>query len=318
VGYSGAIRYTVKGWAVFYQLPGKYAYDVQVFFDGNLVYDEAGWEIPKLEKTEFITIVANVFKVKLVFQDCSGQELPNAYVKYINQAGREIKTLIDPHGALDLGYTAAGTITVKGLWYKGVWVTFLEASIGKNKLELNPDGTLTVTIDKNVDSPIILKANIFDIVLTPWDFNKDVKIPRLNITLTWVGEHPLTGKKLWFLETLDPTRDANGQPFNTSVSVDQFLNYTVRYFQSEPEELDELKAYEVVKYVFYKMPPTYYNITVTTVTDPRYDSETEQTPGNSKWPGRTDYEVPYEIKILYTGTSSPPEEITGPKGIRKR
>jgi len=60
------------------------------------------------------------------------------------------------------------------------------------------------------------------------------------------------------------------------------------------------------------MPPTYYNITVTTVTDPRYDSETEQTPGNSKWPGRTDYEVPYEIKILYTSTSSPPTEITGP------
>jgi hypothetical protein len=140
-----------------------------------------------------------------------------------------------------------------------------------------------------------LYANIFDIKFTTYDFNGDHIIPRLNVTLTWVGEHPLTGRKLWFLETFDPTGDTDPTPFNATVIVDQFLRYTVKYFEGKPSVSDGLKRYDRVEYVFYQMPPTYYNITVTTVTDPRYDIEEGQTPGNSKWPGRTE-PVPYEIK----------------------
>jgi len=237
------------GWAVFYQLPGEFAYGIKVIFQGAVVYDEPA-EVPKLTKTEFVEIHTEVFKLKLLFLDCNGDTLKRAYVELVHPAlGRQI-LLTDSYGAIDFGYMAKGDISIKGVWWKGVWVKFLKAEAGAQKLELQPDGTLTLTSDRNYDSPVKLYANIFDIIFTPWDFNKDNRIPRLNITLTWVGVQPLTGKKLWFLETEDPTGDTDTQPFNTSVTVDQFLTYTIIYYQSEPEELDELKAYEKVEYVF--------------------------------------------------------------------
>jgi len=64
--------------------------------------------------------------------------------------------------------------------------------------------------------------------------------------------------------------------------------------------MDGMTEYEA-KYVFYKMPPAIYNITVTTVNrDPNEMPYEEQSPGNSKWPGR-DVPVPYEIKIRLEG-----------------
>jgi hypothetical protein len=299
-----------EGMAVFYQLPGEYAYGVVVKLEGVVVYENPA-EIEKLTKTEIITIVAQVFKLKVLLLDCNGQTLGPAYLSYIDQTGARRITLVDDFGARDFGFVPAGGLQFTGVWWKGVWVKFVKAEVGDRQLTLEPDGTLKIGIDSNVDSPVKLYANIIDIVLTPWDYNKDNRIPRLNITLTWVGEHPLTGRKLWYLETMDPTGDTDPAPFNTTLSVDQFLRYTVKYFQGEPETSGELKSYGKAEYVFYQMPPTLYNITVTTVTDPRYDIETEQTPGNSKWPGR-DVPVPYEIKIKYKDTSTPPEILTEP------
>jgi hypothetical protein len=109
-----------------------------------------------------------------------------------------------------------------------------------------------------------------------------------------------------FLETMDPTGDTDSQPFNTTIRVSQFFNYSIKHFFGQISRSAGLKTYGDVRYIFYKMPSTYYNITVTTVTDPRYDPETEQTPGNSKWPGRT-VPVDYEIKIDWTGHTSPPK-----------
>jgi hypothetical protein len=299
-----------EGMAVFYQLPGEYAYGVVVKLDGVVVYDNPA-EIPKLTKTEIITIVANVFKLKVLLLDCNGNTLGPAYLSYIDQTGARRITLVDDFGARDFGFVPAGGLQFTGVWWKGVLVKFVKAEVGDRQLTLEPDGTLKIGIDSNVDSPVKLYANIIDIVLTPWDYNKDNRIPRLNITLTWVGEHPLTGRKLWYLETMDPTGDTDPAPFNTTLSVDQFLRYTVKYFQGESQTSGELKSYGKAEYVFYQMPPTLYNITVTTVTDPRYDIENEQTPGNSKWPGR-DVPVPYEIKIKYKDTSTPPEILTEP------
>jgi hypothetical protein len=298
------------GYAIFYQLPGDQSYGVVIALDGVVVYDSPA-EIEKLTKTELITIVAPVFKLKVLLLDCKGQTLGPAYLSYIDQTGARRITLVDDFGARDFGFVPAGGLQFTGVWWKGVWVKFVKAEVGDRQLTLEPDGTLKIGIDSNVDSPVKLYANIIDIVLTPWDYNKDNRIPRLNITLTWVGEHPLTGRKLWYLETEDPTGDTDPDPFNTTLSVDQFLRYTVKYFQGEPETSGELKSYGKAEYVFYQMPPTLYNITVTTVTDPRYDIETEQTPGNSKWPGR-DVPVPYEIKIKYKDTSTPPEILTEP------
>ncbi len=298
------------GYAIFYQLPGDQAYGVIVRVDGVVVYEEP-YEIEKLTKTELITIVAQVFKLKVLVLDCNGQTLGSAYLSYIDQTGARRITKVDDFGAMDFGFVPAGGIRFTGVWWKGVWVTFVKAEVGDTELPLEPDGTLSIGVDSNVDSPVKLYANIIDIKFTPYDFNGDNIIPRLNITLMWVGEHPLTGRKLWFLETLDPSGDTNPQPFNTTVQVDQFLRYTVRYFEGEPDTDGDLKTYSKAEYVFYQMPPTLYNITVTTVTDPDYDPDTEQTPGSAKWPGRT-VPVAYEIKIKYTSTSSPPVIITSP------
>ncbi|MEM2592505.1 MAG: hypothetical protein QXI60_07970, partial [Thermofilaceae archaeon] len=306
------------GWAVFYQLPGEYAYDVVVTFDGTIVYDEPGFEIEKLVKTEILTLVVNVYKLKLVFVDCEGALIKGrvganiaAWVKYTDTAGNERISWIDESGALDFGTIPGGTITVKGLWWKGVWLTFDKATVGAEELPVNPDGTVTITLDRNYDVPVKIRVPINNFIFTTWDYNMDNRIPRLNITLTWVGAHPLTGRRLFFLETLDPTNDAHLGWFNTSLSV-QFLNYTVRYFEGEKSTSAGLKTYGKVEYVFYQMPSTYYNITVTTVTTG--DAETQQTPGNSKWPGRTDAAVDYEIKIgfNFNDLTKPPTIIKSP------
>ncbi|MEM2647387.1 MAG: carboxypeptidase-like regulatory domain-containing protein [Nitrososphaerota archaeon] len=299
------------GYAIFYQLPGDQAYGLTVSYDGQVVHEEQ-FQIEKLTETVIDTIVVNVVKLKIVIVDCNGETLDSPYFRYIDVRGITRIDRADQHGARDFGMIAGGgEMKVLGVWWKGVWVPFVKATLGAEELTLNPDGSLTITLDRNYDVPVKLYANILDITFTTWDLNKDNKIPRLNVTLTWVGEHPLTGRKLWFLETLDPTGDTNTDPFNTTKRVDQFLQYTVEYKQSEPDISGQLKTYGTVEYTFYQMPPTYYNITVTTVTDPDYDPETEQTPGNSKWPGRN-VPVPYEIKIKYTSTSSPPVELTEP------
>jgi hypothetical protein len=77
-----------------------------------------------------------------------------------------------------------------------------------------------------------------------------------------------------FLETMDPTGDTDSQPFNTTIRVSQFFNYSIKHFFGQISRSAGLKTYGDVRYIFYKMPSTYYNITVTTVTDPRYDPET--------------------------------------------
>jgi hypothetical protein len=299
-----------SGYAIFYQLPGDQSYGVVIALDGVVVYDSPA-EIEKLTKTELITIVTPVFKLKVLVLDCRGQTLGPAYLSYIDQTGARRITLVDDFGARDFGFVPAGGLQFTGIWWKGVWVRFVKAEVGDRALPLEPDRTLKISVASNIDSPVKLYANIIDIKFTPYDYNEDNIIPRLNITLTWVGEHPLSGRKLWYLQTLDPTGDTNADPFNTTLAVDQFLRYTIKYFQGEPETAGELKSYAKAEYVFYQMPPTLYNITVTTVTDPDYDIETEQTPGNSKWPGRS-VPVPSEIKIKYKDTSTPPEIITAP------
>ena len=316
----GGLQFSYKmhgdGWAVFYQLPGDQAYGVTVTFDGRPVYDEP-FEIDKLTKTEMIQIVTNVFKLKMVFIDCLGQPVASGIVKYIEPAGRTVITKIDDHGALDAGYIAGGQITVVGLWWKGVWVPFDKASIGTRELSINPDGTVTVAIDRNLDAPITFRAVINDFIFTPWDFNMDTRIPRLNITLAWVGVSPTTGEKLYFLETLDPsgdtwdgnlpeadsTDDGNTRnDFNTSVTLHQWFSYKIEYNQGGVSDSDGIRSYGTVKYIFYQMPPTYYNITVTTVPHlippAGQNGEDWSTPSTSKWPGRPEV-VDYEIKIAW-------------------
>jgi hypothetical protein len=300
-GAGGLLRSYIEhgeGWAVFYQLPEDVAYTVTVTFDGTPV---ASVDIPKLTKTIWEPLVLNIFKVKIHVVDCADSPVSEAaYVKVVLPSGSRVVQRLDSTGAHDFGFMAGGELKIEDVWWKGVWVKFVKASIGERDLPLNPDRSLTVTIDSNIDAPIRLQALINDFIFTTWDFNKDNKIPRLNITLAWRGVHPFTGRPMYFLETMDPNGDVHGGRFNTSLTVSQFLNYTIRAYFGSISRSAGLKTYGDVRYVFTKMPAALYNITVTTVTgSPRlsYDPETQQTPGSSKWPGRTDAAVDHEIKI---------------------
>jgi hypothetical protein len=299
-GAGGLLRSYIEhgeGWAVFYQLPEDVAYTVTVTFDGTPV---ASVDIEKLTKTIWEPLVLNIFKVKIHVVDCADSPVSEAaYVRVVLPSGSRVVQRLDSTGAHDFGFMAGGVLKVEDVWWKGVYVKFVKASIGERELPLT-DGSLTVTIDSNIDAPIRLQALINDFIFTTWDFNKDNKIPRLNITLAWRGVHPFTGRPMYFLETMDPNGDVHGGRFNTSLTVSQFFNYTVRAYFGSISRSAGLKTYGDVRYVFTKMPAALYNITVTTVTgSPRlsYDPETQQTPGSSKWPGRTDAAVDHEIKI---------------------
>jgi hypothetical protein len=303
-GAGGLLRSYIEhgdGWAVFYQLPEDQAYTVTVTFDGVPVGTAT---IDKLTHTVMEDLVLNIFKVKIYVVDCEDSPLSReAFIKIIPPSGTPVVQQLDSTGALDFGYLPGGEIRIDSVWWKGVYVKFVSASIGSRSLPLT-DGSLVVTVDSNIDAPIKLTALINDLIFTTWDFNKDNRIPRLNITLAWVGVHPLTGSRMHFLETMDPTGDTDSQPFNTTIRVSQFFNYSIKHFFGQVSRSEGLKTYGDVRYIFYKMPSTYYNITVTTVT--QGDPETVQTPGNSKWPGRT-VPVDYEIKIDWTGHTSPPK-----------
>jgi hypothetical protein len=303
-GAGGLLRSYIEhgdGWAVFYQLPEDQAYTVTVTFDGVPVGTAT---IDKLTHTVMEDLVLNIFKVKIYVVDCEDSPLSReAFIKIIPPSGTPVVQQLDSTGALDFGYLPGGEIRIDSVWWKGVYVKFVSASIGSRSLPLT-DGSLVVTVDSNIDAPIKLTALINDFIFTTWDFNKDNRIPRLNITLAWVGVHPLTGSRMYFLETMDPTGDTDSQPFNTTISVSQFFKYSIKHFFGQVSRSEGLKTYGDVRYIFYKMPSTYYNITVTTVT--QGDPETVQTPGNSKWPGRT-VPVDYEIKIDWTGHTSPPK-----------
>jgi hypothetical protein len=313
-GAGGLLRSYIEhgdGWAVFYQLPEDQAYTVTVTFDGVPVGTAT---IDKLIKTVMEDLVLNIFKVKIYVVDCENSPLSReAFIKIVPPSGTPVVQQLDSTGALDFGYLPGGEIRIDSVWWKGVYVKFVSASIGSRSLPLT-DGSLVVTVDSNIDAPIKLTARINDFIFTTWDFNKDNKIPRLNITLAWVGVHPLTGSRMHFLETMDPTGDTDDKPFNTTIRVSQFFSYSIKHFFGQISRSAGLKTYDDVRYIFYKMPSTYYNMTVTTVTNSlrhdkpgeRYDPETEQTPGNSKWPGRT-VPVDYEIKIDWTGHTSPPK-----------
>jgi hypothetical protein len=310
LGWSYAMH--GDGWAVFYQLPEDQAYTVTVTYDGVPVGTAT---IDKLTHTIMEDLVLNIFKVKIYVVDCEDSPLSReAFIKIIPPSGTPVVQQLDSTGALDFGFMPEGRLTIDSVWWKGVYVKFVSASIGSRSLPLT-DGSLVVTVDSNIDAPIKLTALINDFIFTTWDFNKDNKIPRLNITLAWVGVHPLTGSRMYFLETMDPTGDTDSQPFNTTIRVSQFFNYSIKHFFGQVSRSAGLKTYGDVRYIFYKMPSTYYNITVTTVT--QGDPETVQTPGNSKWPGRT-VPVDYEIKIDWTGHTSPPKVRKTPATVNDR
>jgi len=296
-----------EGNVTFFQLPGnKGPYGIKVIYQGIEVYYEID-EIDVLTETTVVTIRTPVYKVKLVFYDCNDEILPQLWVKYTMPDGRSDWRQTSESGEIEFPYIPEGVLTISRVWWKGVEVPLMSAEEADGTdIPLTEDNELKLDIASGIDMPIKVKVPIKTLIFYTTNFQGDMNIPRLNVTLTWIGTYkPWTTEEVYFLETLDPTGDEETEHFNTSITVHElWFRYKIdTYFHklADDSPMEGLSEYEA-KYVFYKMPPAIYNITVTTVTDPSY-SQAEQTPGNSKWPGR-DVPVPYEIKIDWTWATS--------------
>jgi len=294
-----------EGNVTFFQLPGnKGPYGVRVLYQGIEVYYNID-EIDVLTETTVVTVWTTVYKIKLVFYDCEGDVIPQLWVRYTMPDGRSDWRQTSEHGEIEFPFFATGPLTVSRVWWKGVEVPLMSAEEADGTdIPLTEDNELVLDVTEETDLPIKVYVPIKTLIFYTTDFQGEMKIPYLNITLTWIGTYkPWTDEEVYFLETLDPSIDDDDSAYNTSaIAHPLWFRYEAKAFfhkVAEDSPMDNLVEYEA-KYVFYKMPPAIYNITVTTVTDSAYESVDGvymMTPAYSKWPGRTDVEVPYEIKI---------------------
>ncbi|MEM2232208.1 MAG: carboxypeptidase-like regulatory domain-containing protein [Nitrososphaerota archaeon] len=286
--------------AVAYQMPEEKTYGITVKFDGVTVYQNPG-EINKLIETKFVPITARVFKVKLILVDCQERPLTDTFFWIFDPAtNSQLERQTGPDGATDI-ILAGDSLKLIKVYWKGVDVPFLEAIMPNgDRVPASPDGSITIPVTTDVYAPIKVKALITDFVFKTFDFQGTIAIPRLNVTVSWVGYNISDpARKPWyFLETMDPwpyaIRDGSlaerlgvvpagqgnifdFQRWNTSVRVAQFFSYVIQHKNATNE------------YIFYQMPPAIYNITVTTVA-PRtlggYNYR-DASPGYGFWPGES-------------------------------
>jgi hypothetical protein len=300
--------------AVAYQVPENLMYGVTVKFDGVTVYENEG-EIPKLIETVYRPITVNVFKLKVLFVDCQDRPLAQTPFYMIDLAtNSEVRFNTGSDGARD--FVVAGgpdkPLTFTRLYWKGVDVPFLEAILPDGTRIPATNGKVSIPLSGDIRAPVKVKALIEDIKFKTFDYQGTFAIPRLNITVSWVGYNisdPL--RRAWyFLETMDPrpyaipdgtlaerlgvTGVLTGDQFdarrwNTSVRVAQFFSYVIRHDNATNE------------YIFYQMPPAIYNITVTTVVPT--GAAQSASPGYGFWPGETG-DRPYESTIVWRPGSS--------------
>jgi hypothetical protein len=297
-------------WVAF-QVPEDLMYGIRVKFAGVTVYENDGL-IPKLVKTEFKPVTLNIFKLKVLFVDCQDRALAQTPAYMIDPAtNSEVRFNTGTDGAKDFIVTG-GTLTFTRLYWKGVDVPFLEAILPNGTRIPATDGKVSITVSGDYHAPIKVKALIEDFKFKTYDFQGTFAIPRLNITVSWVGYNisdPLR-RPWYFLETMDPRPYAipdgtlaerlgvvpagqgaafDAQRWNTSVRVAQFFSYVIRHDNATNE------------YIFYQMPPAIYNITVTTVVPT--GAAQSASPGYGFWPGETG-DRPYESTIVWIPGSS--------------
>ncbi|MFZ8857023.1 MAG: hypothetical protein ACO2O1_02100, partial [Candidatus Caldarchaeales archaeon] len=310
-------------WVAF-QVPEDLMYGIRVKFAGVTVYEEFG-EIPKLVQTVFVDKTISVFKLKVLFVDCQDRPLAQTPVYMIDLAtNSEVRFNTGSDGAKD--FIVAGgpdrPLTFTRLYWKGVDVPFLEAILPDGTRIPATNGRVSIPVSGDYHAPVKVKALIEDFKFRTFDYQGTFAIPRLNITISWVGYNisdPLR-RPWYFLETMDPRPYAvpdgtlaerlgvvpagqgaafDAQRWNTSVRVAQFFSYVIQHKNATNE------------YIFYQMPPAVYNITVTTVVPT--GAAQSASPGYGFWPGETG-DRPYESTIVWRpGSSSvlPREEHTG-------
>jgi len=307
--------------AVAYQVPEELMYGLVVKYQGVTVYQNES-AVPKLVESTVVEAKATIYRLKVLFVDCQDRPLVNTpFWMYDPELETEVKFITGPDGGIDF-VLPPQTLKFTKLYWKGVDVKFVKAAFpNETSIEAAEDGSITIELTETIRSPIKITALIDDIVFKTYDYAGTTAIPRLNITVSWIGYNisDPTKSNWYFLETMDPsgpTVEANDElpvlldlpddfsnddQFNTSVTVAQFFSYAI-YYEADSNE-----------YIFYQMPSTVYNITVTTVTSGDYP-----TPGLKYWPG-TGKNVPYESVIEWAPSdeSVAPEEVHG-KGITSR
>ena len=300
-----------EGYAVFYQLPGEIGYGLDVWHEQMLAFHDPDI-IPKLVRTEFIDVYVKIYTITFQLVDCEEKPLGDTYV-WLAANNRDTRYLVNEYGVGSLRLSGSNSFTVIKAFWKGVYVP-IAAVIYPNGTAIEPENIgdeIDVPITGDVAGVIKIKALVNDIVFTTTDFDGETVIPRLNITVWWIGINISTGEKVYYLETMDASGDiwdSNGDgyarnDYNTTVYAAQFFHYNITV---EPDGT----------VVFTQMPAGEYNITVTTQPnvlvyglnpgDPSPLNPSKKaagaSPGSSLWPGRPE-PVPYESIITWKPAS---------------
>jgi hypothetical protein len=259
----------VSGFVFLHQLPGKLTayggfsaiYGVKVVYEGVGVFYNASifngsltggrlqglptqgttfkpwWGGDPEPKTfPYMVLNASIFKVKVHLADCNLNGLPYVTVNYTHPIYGAVQDTSDGDGNIDL-VAVPGTYKFTGAYFKSTW-----ASVVK--------GNDTIVVSKNVNVAITVKFNIADIILTFYDADKEVTIPNLNATLSWLVDNTVFEEK-----TMNATL-----PDGTPYTVYRDATRT--------------------KVIFKQMPTAVYNITVHTRVDA---AGKENTPGKVYW-----------------------------------
>ncbi|MEM4545544.1 MAG: hypothetical protein QW328_02080 [Nitrososphaerota archaeon] len=250
---------TANGTLFIYQLPGEIGpYGIKIYYQGVLVYENLTL-IGKLVRTENLSLVTSVYKLLVKVTDAHDEGLAYTPVKYVHPTYGDVQANTADEGIIPLPKVPvpvgeSPTLVIKSVYWKGVWVTFLEKNAIKypdgTTGDAQPDGSVAINITKAGAVPIIVRAKVTDIIFYTYDFQKVEKIPNVNITMSWWGLNITTGKMVKFVETMDgnvgrpPLNEMafDQQPYNTSKIVTQFFRYKITYFKDE------------AKVIFHQMP----------------------------------------------------------------
>ncbi|MEM0204311.1 MAG: hypothetical protein QXM57_00810 [Nitrososphaerota archaeon] len=250
---------TANGTLFIYQLPGEIGpYGIKIYYQGVLVYENLTL-IGKLVRTENLSLVTSVYKLLVKVTDAHDEGLAYTPVKYVHPTYGDVQANTADEGIIPLPKVPvpvgeSPTLVIKSVYWKGVWVTFLDKNAIKypdgTTGDAQPDGSVAINITKAGAVPIIVRAKVTDIIFYTYDFQKVEKIPNVNITMSWWGLNITTGKMVKFVETMDgnvgkpPLNEMafDQQPYNTSKIVAQFFRYKITYFKDE------------AKVIFHQMP----------------------------------------------------------------
>ncbi|MEM2079488.1 MAG: hypothetical protein QW104_02240, partial [Nitrososphaerota archaeon] len=132
---------STNGTLFIYQLPGEIGpYGIKIYYQGVLVYENLTL-IGKLVRTENLSLVTSVYKLLVKITDAHDEGLAYTPFKYVHPTYGDAQDNTADEGIIPLPKVPvpvgeSPTLVIKSVYWKGVWVTFLEKDAVKY-----PDGT---------------------------------------------------------------------------------------------------------------------------------------------------------------------------------